>query len=428
MRAFSFPRRLAAFCYLLLSTIVVLSAGCEERIITDYGASGSGDNGSIAGFSVLAKMIESNQCTVSRRRVLTPSLAKSADVIVWAPDDEQPATPLAANWLTNWLDEDPNRLLVYIGRDYHPLADYWRSCLENNKDPKLEPEILARLQEAEQNARTVFPMAKGGFPTSHLWFNVDRTVARGPVRNLSGRWSEGVNAAASRVQCPPTLTPVDAQAETLLACEFGILAFRANNGAYVVSEPAEYLPADSEEDSGPISSDEAAFEQGEQVETVEQSEESIMEYPAPSTGQVIVIANASYLVNMALVNHEHQRLASKLVDEIGPQKNVVMLESGFGGPRVAENDPQSELPTILSLFQLPKLGFSLIHLAVFAAVLTFSKLPLFGRPKELTDDKTRDFGQHVAAFAELLRRGRHKEFARSRLEEYQRSLETDRKS
>ena len=45
--------------------------------------------------------------------------------------------------------------------------------------------------------------------------------------------------------------------------------------------------------------------------------------------QLLVVSNGSFLLNATLVNHEHRKLAGKLVDTIGPKAcDVVFLESG----------------------------------------------------------------------------------------------------
>ncbi len=53
--------------------------------------------------------------------------------------------------------------------------------------------------------------------------------------------------------------------------------------------------------------------------------------------QLLVVANGSFLLNAMLVNHEHRKLAGKLVDAIGPGgRDVVFLESGQITCRSAE--------------------------------------------------------------------------------------------
>ena len=59
--------------------------------------------------------------------------------------------------------------------------------------------------------------------------------------------------------------------------------------------------------------------------------------------QLIVVANGSFLLNLPLVNHEHRKLAGKLIDAVGsPRKTVVFLESYAGGPPIRDKDPAAE--------------------------------------------------------------------------------------
>ena len=54
--------------------------------------------------------------------------------------------------------------------------------------------------------------------------------------------------------------------------------------------------------------------------------------PAWGDGQVIVVTNGSFLLNLPLVNHEHRKLAGHLIRECVPGTKVAFLESGPGGP------------------------------------------------------------------------------------------------
>ena len=66
--------------------------------------------------------------------------------------------------------------------------------------------------------------------------------------------------------------------------------------------------------------------------------------------QLIVVANGSFLLNLPLVNHEHRKLAGKLIDAVGPPgQTVVFLESFAGGPPISD-DPSGGMPTGAEIF------------------------------------------------------------------------------
>ena len=438
---------------LCLLVFLSLSAGCSEQVNSEYGISGPVDRGSVAGLSVFSHMLEQNGCKVTQRRLLTPSFQKQAEVIVWAPNSFEGPSPQVVDWMLDWLAQDETRLLVFIGRDYHPLADYWRSCRASTSDPAALKELDTRINEALSDETRIRSATGGGAP-DYVWYTTDASLGGGVAKELSGPWSEGINPAVARVYRSPILKPKDVNAQSLLFCEHGVLAFRANpfqelftseenseesgDEEYPSTEEYSEKTEWQEAEEGMAESDDFnsrcpgrqdAYRQEESEDndgySADGDELASNEVAESGDGKsswtpLLVVANGSFLLNLSLVNKEHRKLAQRLVDEIGPQRNVVMLESGFRGPRVAEKDPVPDLPLMLSLFQLPKIGLALVHLAVVAICFSFWKYPIFGRPSGWQDASDRDFGQHVAAYAELLRRARQIDFAEERLAEYHR--------
>jgi hypothetical protein len=122
------------------------------------------------------------------------------------------------------------------------------------------------------------------------------------------------------------------------------------------------------------------------------------------------------------VNHEHRKLAGKLVDEVGPPANVVFLESGWGGPPIRDQDPQAKTPTGMEAFFVWPLGYVLLHLAVVGLVFCFARFPIFGLPQRLPADPPSDFGKHVAAVGDLLKKTKDRAYATERLRHYQQSV------
>jgi len=144
--------------------------------------------------------------------------------------------------------------------------------------------------------------------------------------------------------------------------------------------------------------------------------------------RVIVVANGSFLLNLPLVNHEHRKLAGQLIDEVGPpDRTVVFLESGPGGPFVFETDPDSGPPSALAIFHIWPANWILLHLAVVGVILCFSRFPIFGRPRDPEPEGTSDFGRHVQALGKLLQRSGDTAHAAGRLSHYQQLARPDSK-
>jgi hypothetical protein len=138
--------------------------------------------------------------------------------------------------------------------------------------------------------------------------------------------------------------------------------------------------------------------------------------------RLIVIANGSFLLNLPLVNHEHRKLAGKLIDQVGPPgQTVVFLESDWGGPPIREEDPSAQIPTGMEIFRRFPSGWILWHFAAIGIIFCFSRWPIFGLPRRLERDTTSDFGKHVQALAELLQRSRDEGYAQRRLAYYQKT-------
>ena len=145
---------------------------------------------------------------------------------------------------------------------------------------------------------------------------------------------------------------------------------------------------------------------------------------AEDDGQLLLVANGSFLLNVPLVNHEHRKLAGKLIDAIGPAgQNVVFLESGPGGPPIRDEDPTGKPPSGLAVLTEYPYIWIFVHFAVAGVLYCFACWPIFGVPHELPRPAVSDFGKHIQAMAELLRRSRDRAFARSRLLTYRQRIE-----
>ena len=138
-----------------------------------------------------------------------------------------------------------------------------------------------------------------------------------------------------------------------------------------------------------------------------------------------MVANGSFLLNAMLVNHEHRKLAGKLIDCLGAAKQrVVFLESGPGGPPLYDQEPAGE-STGVEIFHAWPTNWILLHLAAAGIVFCFARWPVFGRPREPEREAVADFGKHIDALAELLARSRDRTYAMARLLHYQQATRSD---
>jgi hypothetical protein len=134
-------------------------------------------------------------------------------------------------------------------------------------------------------------------------------------------------------------------------------------------------------------------------------------------GQVIVVANGSFLLNVALANRENRKLASRLIDECGEPGRAVFLEEGVDGLPVFSEELDDQ-PNGFDLFRVWPLNFILGHLVVLGILFCLAKFPIFGRPRQLALGSTSDFGKHITAVGELLEKTRNTKYARQLIANY----------
>ncbi len=364
------PSSLALFLLLLL-----LAAGCRAKDIgTVYGRrSGTGAT-SVNGTGVLAEMFERAGHKVLTRTSLSPWLNQNADCIVWFPDDFRAPSPQVRRWLEGWLDEEPERTLIYVGRDFDAAPRYWQQI-----QPLAPASQLAEIQLRKAMADLVVNERRARLRDDDQcgWFKVDLKPPPRQVRSLEGEpeWLAGVDPSQVEIELASRLVPLpwrSREAEVLLRSGSDVLVSRQLH-----------------EDS-----------------------------------QLIVVANGSFLLNLPLVNHEHRKLAAHLIDEIGPPpQTVVFLQSFEGGPPIRDKDPNPNPPSGLEILNVWPTNWILMHLVVAGVLFCFARYPIFGRPLAPPAEGRADFGRHIEAVGQWLARSGDEEYAARRLTAFQKMQE-----
>jgi len=358
--------------YTLLFLLLIALTGCaDSELQTTYGQrTGPFAYSSVNGTAVLSEMFEQAGDTVFSWSALSPRLFDQVDAIVWFPDDFEPPSDEVRDWLEYWVQDSPGRTLVYVGRDFDAESSYWAAVapLAPAKDAK-------EIQRREKTAGDDFRTARKEIPEhqDHAWFTVEKKLNRRKVTALDGQreWTQGIDPAKSEIEL---------------------------NGRFAAGPDLDVL---LEADGDLLIGRQEWFD-----------------------SRLIVVTNGSFLLNYPLVNHEHRKLAGRLIDAVGaPGRTVVFLESSAGGPEILDHDPAVGPPLGLDIFNIWPTNWILVHLSIAGIIFCFARFPIFGRPLELEADATSDFGKHITALGELLAQSGDTSYAESRLAHYRQTIE-----
>ena len=388
-----FSIRRAAWLVAALSLFAL--GGCArndsdgDSLPSGYGEnSGERFSASVNGLTVLADMCTAAGDTVRERKQLSTVLTQDADAIIWAPDDFNPPDSATCAQIDGWLRSKENRTFVYIGHDFDARPDYWRQILDQTPAGPERDKYEKELSEAL--GQQTFDRVRRPETASCQWFALDSTLPTKFVHALSGDWSGGIDAAKARIEL---------------------------NSRMIATDEADVLLAD----------DDAKMIVGRQtLDCIEPKAGS-----EPGTSTLLLVVNGSFLFNVPLVNHEHRKLAGRLIEAIGKSKEVVILDSQnhhpvlFGngngssnGKNDNDNSPDQPPQSMLDIFNVWPLSAILVQWGILIVALCFAKWPIFGPPRDPPPPPISDFGRHVDALGAAMAVTGDAEFAHSRVQQY----------
>lgn len=359
--------------------VVVLLAGCGPASIdTTYGRRrGAKGASSVNGTSVLAEMFEQSGFRVRSVSRLLPAI-DSADVLVWFPDDFGVPPERAVNFIENWLMQKQGRTMIYVGRDYDASVSYWDRMLAAAL-PESRLEIRRRLAKtkSEHHFRRLARPDKADCP----WFTIEEVDSPRHDVMVRGVWTEELDTR---------------QMEAELAT------------AFKFPEPSEALKAGTVDPSEIVATPLLLTE--DHVLLAE------LKRPTWQENRIFVVHNGSWLLNLPLVQHEHRKLACRLIDECGESGRAVFLETSEGGPRVI--DQVENAHHAWKAFTVWPLNCILLHVTVLGILFCFTAFPIFGRAKKYKESLPTDFGKHIDALGKLYSDTHDAAYARDRLVYY----------
>lgn len=380
-----------------------------EVIVDVYGRSGNEEGTSVNGTSVLAGMFEQAGHRVRSGRYLSRRTNRF-NILVWFPDDFDPPTPAHREFLEDWLGAEPGRTLVYVGRDFDAAAQYWQKSLATAPPAEVR-EVIQRIAEARahHDSRRLDTAKE-----QHVrWFTVRRDLPHVEVRDLRGEWAQSIDVSqteitlGTRLEVPPrTLTPATGGTTTAATTRP-----RRNRTKAVTAIPV----VGGDESADPNDRTEVLLE-------ANTGSPLVMQVTNPREwgrdGQLLVVTNGSFLLNLPLVNHQHRKLAGRLIAACGEPGTVLFLESGPQGPQVISgvNEPTSGGWEVLTVWPFGAVTF---HLGLLGILAGFALYPIFGRPRPLPPEAPSEFTRHARAIGELLARSTDRLYAETKLAHYQ---------
>jgi hypothetical protein len=332
---------------------------------------------SVNGTAVLASMFEASGRSVNSISEIGPRVERY-DTIVWVPNRFTVPGDNVQQFLENWLANKPNRTLIYIGRDHDSSPEYWQRVMA-----QVPPEDREEYERRWANAQARVHAQQTAIPHQQRcdWFIVQGNEPRRRIDSLDGPWAEEIDTAKTEIDLGGRL------------------------------------------DIPPSSTGQQANAYGSRVDILLQSENDILAHAyTPNSwnkSKVIVVANGSFTLNMPLVNKEHRKLAGRLIAETSAGSDVAFLESGPQDPVVRKVNDGAGGNHALHLFTIWPISFIVVHLAALGLAYSIYRFPMFGRPQRLPPEQRADFGQHVTALGELLRRTGNVANAEQRIAHYQ---------
>ncbi|MEQ1827606.1 MAG: hypothetical protein ABL921_16725 [Pirellula sp.] len=425
----SMRRVLAMLC--LAMTVV----GCGGRLRTEYGASeGSVARESPAGVSLFRGMCEADGRRTMLVRSFSPRSSTKLQAIVWTPDSFLKHKAATYDWIERWLATG-GKTLVYVGRDYSPVAEYW-SQIANDANEQEDPDgyIEAMQDRATQQAELDLMRANSRKKMATPWFLMDHEqTTEQRITSFDGPWANGIDPNQAKISLRSHIHGYDSYSKEELEKMFEKPPTAAATTAAATTAAATTAAATKSTTPPEFelewqSSDEDMLKLVKELRDDEMPELSpllatdkglplIAKVTSPGWGdsKIVVLANASLISNIALVNSQNRKLAYNVLDLL-PKKDIGFL-SGVMDPLVRKDDSSDQQKGFEMLTIWP-LNVITIHAVFLGMLMLLAVYPIFGRAKQLPPRTTRDFGQHVDAVGSLLRKSKDRFYATSTIADY----------
>ena len=438
---------LAGICFALL-----FLTGCRRSLSTQYGLSEGFDApNSPDSVFLFRNLCNENDRTTLEVKSFSPSAMEKLKAIVWTPDAFELHEPETLEWIERWLAMG-DRTLVYVGRDFSPMADYWSQSAEafSNEETSEQDALFALEQRALELAKLEQLRSRVRPKTATPWCLFDHSGGiEERVLKVKGPWADSIDPSKARLflrshpigytkkilasakkefdreaedtstkavtsaakptkQKPPTMpnglpAPIPIPTGTAVDYDFKWQTSDANMLKYVNGISATDIP-----------------KMKSRLTTVD-DKPLIAEVTKKSwkNSKVLVLSNSSLISNLSLTNYENLTIAKNLVDEL-PRTNIGFL-SGSQDP-IVRSDDSSDQQKGFEMLTIWPLNVVSIHAVFLGMLVLLALFPIFGRAKQLPKKSTREFGQHIEAVGALLYKSQDRFYALATIAEYFRNV------
>ena len=323
---------------------------------------------SVNGTGTLAERIRQAGHRVRTVYRLDKRTSAAVDVIVRFAPYPGPPSKEEGEILLAWLDEQPGRKLIYIPQDFDGAAEAYTGMIAvQSKDAPPDQIAAMKKWRAEESGWVgELPRKPAEIAPAESWFATSAgTGTPTTCKRLGGDWAVGVDAGTAAISRHEV--------------------FKVDDGTPIL------LSGDDE----PL----------------------VVEWSRDSGGQALAVANASFLLNSALVNKARRPLMGQLVAWIGQQpRRVAFLE----GRLLANADPASRSQSPFHLFTVEPFGWIALHLLSFLFLLALAHAVRLGRARPAGPIGVERPSAHPEALGALLARSGRTDHALALLDEYRR--------
>ena len=371
--------------FLLISSMfAIVLTGCPQTwsdYYRSYVPSMSEIDQSINGNSVFMELCTAGGARCRRTFGLNKQ-CKKYDCIIWFCSDNQHPGSEAVDWFEDWLNEKPNRTLVFVGRSFEADELYWNRILEVAPETeKFEIRTMIayaksrNLDHSSTSLKQMFSDSKSKGISKEKWFQSKNESERKSftITELSGdpKIVSGLDSAKAELKLYGEIEPVGNNTQILLS-------------------------GNTEEDN---------------------EQKMLIAEKKVGQSRILLVPSGVFLLNYPLVNQENRKLAGRFIDLLAPRdKRILFLRMGHDlFERIDMSGPKN--PGFILLQIWPTCLF-FWHLIALGIVVCFWKWPVFGRQRELAPAITADFRQHINAYAELLKDSADVDFAKGQIDKF----------